>query len=88
MGSLTPGATLIYERVGDTVYSRESGADPSTRTIVGSSLQPEFANSILDRWELEEWKHILKEAKTNTALQTAIHHVKVVYHLSKDNFNE
>ena len=35
MGQLKPGATLIYERVGDTVYQREAGSDPATRTEVG-----------------------------------------------------
>jgi len=35
MGQLKPAATLIYERDGDTVYAREVGADPATRTEVG-----------------------------------------------------
>jgi len=86
MGSLTPGATLIYERVGDVTYAREAGSDPSTRVIIGAKYDPNFSNSVLDRWELEvEWKDILKAAKDNAALQTAIEHVKILYHLSKDN---
>ena len=35
MGQLKPGAKIVYERDGDTVYQREVGADPSTRTEVG-----------------------------------------------------
>jgi|688.fasta_scaffold132729_3 hypothetical protein len=33
MGSLTPGATLIYERVGEKIYSREFGKNK--RNLVG-----------------------------------------------------
>jgi len=35
MGQLKPGATYIYERADGVVYARESGADPSTRKVVG-----------------------------------------------------
>ena len=35
MGQLKPGATYIYERAEGIVYARESGADPSTRQVVG-----------------------------------------------------
>ena len=35
MGSLKPGATYIYERVDDTVYAREFGADPKDRFVIG-----------------------------------------------------
>ena len=40
MGTLTPGATYIYERNGDTVYAREFGADPSTRKEIGWDYDP------------------------------------------------
>jgi len=36
MGTLTPGATYIYERVGSTVYSRESGK--LERKVIGQYL--------------------------------------------------
>ena len=44
MGNLKPGATYIYERNGDTVYARESGADPSTRKEIGWNFDP-------NRWD-------------------------------------
>ena len=35
MSQLKPGATYIYERANGVVYARESGADSSTRQVVG-----------------------------------------------------
>ena len=35
MGSLTPGAKYIYERVNDIVYQREAGSSPSSRKEIG-----------------------------------------------------
>lgn len=42
MGSLKPGATLIYERADGIVYAREFGADPSTRQVVGYESGREY----------------------------------------------
>lgn len=38
MGTLKPGATYIYERVGNEVYAREAGADPNTRELIGYGI--------------------------------------------------
>ena len=35
MGTLKPGATYVYVRSEGIIYARESGADPSTRQVVG-----------------------------------------------------
>jgi hypothetical protein len=42
MGTLTPGATYIYERSDGIVYAREVGADPSTRQVVGYESGAEY----------------------------------------------
>ena len=42
MGNLKHGATLIYERADGIVYARESGADPSTRQVVGYESGTEY----------------------------------------------
>lgn len=42
MGNLKHGATLIYERADGIVYARESGADPSTRQVVGYESGAEY----------------------------------------------
>lgn len=88
MGNLKPGATLIYERVDNVVYSREIGAEPSTRTAVGWNYDPRTSDGrplhdhIMDS---KLWGDIHRAAKTNSALQEALEHVKILYYLSKDN---
>lgn len=89
MGSLTPGATLIYERVGNTVYAREFGK--SERKEIGytynNKIQPDsYFENVLRKYNLElEWAPILKAAEDNPTLQEAIDRVKILYHLSKDH---
>ena len=88
MGNLKPGAKLIYERVDNVVYSREFGADPSTRTEVGWDYDARTSDGrplhdhIMDS---KLWGDIHRAAKTNSALQEALERVKIVYNLSKDN---
>ena len=88
MGSLKPGATLIYERVDDVVYAREAGADPSTRTEIGWNYDPRTSDGrplhdhIMDS---KLWGDIHRAAKTNSALQEALERVKLIYHLGKED---
>jgi hypothetical protein len=87
MGTLKPGATYIYERVDGTVYAREAGSDPSTRTTIGYNWQPgneSYYKNIADNYFFEiHWAPIFKEAENNPALQEALDRVKILYHLSK-----
>jgi hypothetical protein len=87
MGTLKPGASYIYERVGGTVYSREAGSNPSTRTVAGYSLESNndpYYKNIANDYLLEiEWKDIIRSSKDNPTLQAAIDRVKILYHLSK-----
>jgi len=88
MGTLTPGATYIYERVGGTVYAREFGADPKDRFIIGQNYD-EYLTSFADQYFLEnDWKDIIKASKANPALQKALEGVKILYHLSKKDGTE
>ena len=91
MGTLTPGATYIYERNGDTVYAREFGADPSTRKEIGWDYDPsnpdhlerqERLNSLRDD---QLWHKIRLAARDNVTLQDALDRVIELYHLSKDD---
>jgi hypothetical protein len=88
MGSLKPGVPLIYERVDNVVYSREQGADPSTRTEVGWKYDSRTSDGrplhdhIMDS---KLWGDIHRAAKTNPSLQEALERVKLIYHLSKEN---
>jgi hypothetical protein len=86
MGSLTPGATFIYERVGDEIYARESGA--VERTLVGydQKYDPRTTDGRPLREHLLEdqlWGNIRRAARTNAALQDALDRAIMIYNLSK-----
>jgi hypothetical protein len=94
MGQLKPGATLIYERDGGTVYSREAGADPSTRTEVGYDYETHEERRDHDirvnmkkrhdsLMEDKLWGDIRRTARTNPALQDALERAIMIYHLTK-----
>jgi hypothetical protein len=79
MGSLTPGATYIYEKANGITYAREVGAPHSQRFEIGRDLE------LLLKDELRLWEEIVRAGRTNQALQAALDRVKLVYHLSKDH---
>ena len=80
MGTLTPGATLIYERANGIIYARNAGADPSTRRVVGYERGADY-----DPYRTTvDWDKMCEAAKTNTALKTALEQCIMLYNLSKD----
>ena len=86
MGQLKPAAALIYERDGDTVYAREAGADPATRSEVGWDYDPRTATGRPLREEIKEsklWGDIRRAARSNPTLQDALEHAIMVYHLTR-----
>lgn len=94
MGQLKPGANLVYERDGDTVYQREVGADPSTRTEMGydyetheerrdSDIRAGMKKRRDDMMESKLWDNIRRAARTNPALQDILDHAIMVYHLTR-----
>ena len=86
MGQLKPAATLIYERDGDTVYQREAGANPATRSEVGHDYDPRTQDGRPRREHIQEdklWGAIRREARTNSALQDILDHAIMVYHLTR-----
>jgi hypothetical protein len=88
MGQLTPGATYIYERVGDEIYAREFGA--KDRTLVGydQKYDPRTQDGRPLREHLLEdklWGNIRRAAHTNPALHDALDRAIMIYNLSKTN---
>jgi hypothetical protein len=88
MGTLTPGATYIYERNGDEIYARETGK--TERVLVGYDHTPDSRTSDgrpLHDHMLEDkmWGEIRRMAPTNPALQKALDRAIMIYRLSKDN---
>ena len=78
MGSLKPGATLIYERANGVITAREFGS--TEKRVIGYDVA-----GTAEQIHLSEWNDILRASESNPALQEAIDRVKIVYNLSKDN---
>jgi hypothetical protein len=90
MGTLTPGATYVYERNGEEIYARESGK--TDRTLIGYQYENKVDPRTHDGRPLYEhmkedklWGEIRRAARTNTSLQEAMERVILIYHLSKDH---
>lgn len=96
MGTLKPGATYIYERVGNEVYARESGADPGTRELIGYGYDPVSGHEIdydkrtsdgrplIDHIREDKmWGEIRRMARTTPALQDALDRAIMIYRLIK-----
>lgn len=96
MGTLKPGATYVYERVGNEVYARESGADPATRRLIGYNHDPVTGHPIdYDKRtsdgrplfdhirEDKMWGEIRRMARTSPALQDALERAIMIYKLIK-----
>ena len=87
MGNLKPGVSYIYERDKGTVYAREFGAAPETRTEIGWDYDPRtddgrpLRDHMIDN---QMWGNIRREAKTNPTLQKALDRAIMIYKLSKD----
>ena len=79
MGTLKPGAKYIYEKANGITYAREFGAPHNDRFEIGR----DYERFLKD--ELQLWEDIVREGRTNKALQDALDRAKIVYHLSKDH---
>ena len=81
MGSLKPGAKIIYESPdgGGTIYGRYSGTNE--RWIVGYS--EDTKDRLESIKEVELWGEIRRAARSNKVLQDALDRVKILYELSR-----
>jgi hypothetical protein len=87
MGTLTPGATYIYERVAGSVFARESGS--SDRRLVGYTTSATPADTFLGMPvnKVAELVAISTAAEHNPALQEALERVKILYYLTMEDKN-
>ena len=84
MGQLTPGATYIYERVGDEVYAREAGT--TDRKLIGHDSRTKDGRPLIENIREDKlWGNIRRAACTNPALQDALDRAIIIYNLSKPN---
>jgi hypothetical protein len=83
MGSLTPDATYIYERDGNTVYAREFGK--TDRRVVGYNM-PEHRDPLqYDILETQLWQDIVEAGKSNPTLQKTLDRAVLIYQTIKDD---
>ena len=86
----------IFERNGNEVYARESGADPSTRQLIGNTYDPVSGHQIdydsrtsdgrplRDHMQEDKmWGDIRRLARTTPALQDSLERVIMIYRLIK-----
>lgn len=85
MGSLTPGASYIYERNGDEVYAREVGK--TERILIGYHLPQRRDPLQYDMIETQLWQDIVEASKDNPALKDLLEQAKTLYYLTKDYGN-
>jgi len=84
MGNLKPGGSYIYERVGNTVFRRESGQ--VEREVVGYDHRTSDSRPLHDHlMDSKMWGEIHRMAKTNPTLQDAIDRVIMLYHLINED---
>lgn len=82
MGNLTPGATYIYERNGDTVFRREAGS--LEREVVGYDHRTSDGRPVIEHMREDKmWGEIRRAARTSPALQDALDRAIMIYNLSK-----
>lgn len=89
MGTLTPGATYIYERNGEEIYARETGK--TERKLIGYQYENKVDPRTPDGRPLHDhmmedklWGEIRRAARTNPTLQKALEQCIIIHHLSKD----
>ncbi len=79
MGSLTPGATYIYERVAGTIFAREFGK--TERKVVG------YATEISPDIEMyrSEINQVLLMCEQDPAMKDLLEQLFVMYNLKKQH---
>jgi hypothetical protein len=79
MGTLTPGATYIYERVAGSIFAREFGK--TERKLVGyvTDISPEIE---MYRSEINQ---VLRMCETDPAMREMLDQLFVMYNLKKQH---
>ncbi len=83
MGTLTPGATYIYERSEGIIYAREFGADPSTRVVVGYESGADYDPIAPNRRIMSKLNDIVQMCETDQAMKELLNQLFVLYNLKK-----
>jgi len=80
MGSLKPGATYIYERVGNVIYGREFGE--TKRRVVGYETDDGHISASTNRM-LSELNEVVKMCESDPGMRELLDQLFVMYNLKK-----
>jgi hypothetical protein len=81
MGTLTPGATYIYERADGIIYAREFGK--TERKIVGYESGKDYDTHAANKRMLTELNEVVKMCETDPAMHELLDQLLVMYNLKK-----
>ena len=85
MGTLTPGATYIYERAEGIIYARKFGDDPTNRIVVGYESGKEYDSNGSNKRMLSELNEIVKMCETDLGMKELLDQLFVMYNLKKSH---
>jgi len=81
MGSLTPGATYIYERSEGIIYAREFGK--TERHVVGYESGKDYDLSGANKRMLSAFNDVLQMCETDPAMRELLDQLFMLYNLKK-----
>jgi len=81
MGTLTPGATYIYERADGIVYAREFGK--TERQVVGYESGKDYDLNGANKRMLSELNEVVRMCETDPAMKEMLDQLFVMYNLKK-----
>ena len=81
MGTLTPGATYIYERSEGIIYAREFGKNE--RHVVGYESGKDYDPVGVNKRMLSELNEVVKMCETDPAMKELLDKLFVMYNLKK-----
>lgn len=82
MGTLTPGATYIYERSEGIIYAREFGK--TERIVVGYETGQEYDKSANKRI-MSDLNEVVRMCETDPAMKELLDRLFVLYNLKKNH---
>ncbi len=83
MGTLTPGATYIYERSEGIIYAREFGK--TERHVVGYESGKDYDPVSANKRMLSELNEVVKMCETDPGMKELLDRLFVLYNLKKTN---
>lgn len=82
MGTLTPGATYIYERDEGIIYAREFGK--TERHVVGYESGRDYDPVAANRRMLSDLNEVVKMCETDPGMKELLDQLFVMYNLKKN----